>query len=110
MVSLASKTTRKDFERISSNKYAIKNARYVKSELIICLKSKKCSCRPFMKFGICAELIAAQKLDLDLENRNLEEMLELQHQFAIKMKRGRHRLRKSSTKITHPKELEKSTI
>jgi hypothetical protein len=46
-----------------------------------------------MKFGICAELIAAQKfLDLDLEDRNLEEMLELQHQFAIKMKRGRHRL------------------
>ncbi len=87
------KSTRKDFERISNNKYSVKNARYADSEGIICTKTKQCSCRHFINFGICAELIAAEKfLGIDLENRNLEEMLELQHQFAIKVKRGRHRL------------------
>ena len=55
---------------------------------------------PFLlSFGICAELIAAEKfLGKDLENRNLEEMLELQHQFAIKVKKGRHRLAEMSYK------------
>jgi hypothetical protein len=54
------------------------------------LKEKLCSCHYFLKNAICAHIVAASEIfGIDLNNENLELMLEMSHEFARKVKRGR---------------------